>query len=278
MPFSVGETRMAAPLQQAKNMLQGTCRAVKKVVIIITDGDPNDYDDTVVAVESLRSIEARLLFIKVGARGNSERLRNLMTFGKCGPVSNAAASKSDVLEVRTYEELQAFVPEVLQRLVEATCWVHRASVNLCMPPYEVVDDLVDEDGFQLDLTGHKIRDESIVPWHVALMKQCEGDVSSGAPPNVSNTELVTLRALGAQPQPSYDQQLQSAPAVEVPPQLPLYEDDNLLSLEKQAEVLRKNLASALRSTEEALAETKKRQNQINQARSTSSSHAEAQVK
>merc|ERR1719399_2590353 len=75
MKHSIGETRIAPPLYKAADMLESTGRRneaghpVEKVVVVITDGDPNDPIETEAQIKSLRSRGFRLLFVQVNSSG-----------------------------------------------------------------------------------------------------------------------------------------------------------------------------------------------------------------
>jgi Mg-chelatase subunit ChlD/Ca2+-binding EF-hand superfamily protein len=158
MTSSLGETKMAAPLQQARSLMQSTGRAVKKTLLMITDGDPNDPQETSIAAEGLKAIGVQLLVVKIGHRGDANFLSTVL----CNQ-SKSEPGNVEVIEVAGYEDLGQLLPEILRRVVEATRWVHRAKANLTLPPYEVVSELGSE-GFELDLKGQRILDEGVVPW------------------------------------------------------------------------------------------------------------------
>merc|ERR1719171_1700243 len=124
---------MGTPLCQARGLLQTTARKVQKVVLIITDGDPNDLSETEEAVAALHAAGALLVFVKVGQDGDVARLRAL---GGQGSQSQAQGQNQgqvqgqghlrekqallEVLETPSYSQLGSLVPDVMKRIVKVT--------------------------------------------------------------------------------------------------------------------------------------------------------------
>jgi len=190
MTPSVGETLFAPPLWQALDMLgsrsihrPGWASSLKvaKAVVVITDGDPNDIEESTEAANALREHDSQLLFVKMaGKRSKHQRLQALAiakslpsadAAGRAAPpprgIFEPAASRSG--EGERADALYALVPEVLQQVLAVYRCVHEARFGLELEPYEEVapGTLEERGGFEVVLSKGPYVDPRPMLWNPA---------------------------------------------------------------------------------------------------------------
>jgi len=150
MHASPGETRVAPVLRQALCMLEDNNRPttnlghseVRKAVIVITDGDPHDPNESALAAASLREKGVQILFVRIRTRNALDRQLGCSKLEQLAVPSTASwlhENAKGVLEVDDTEDaLQGLVPDVLQQILFVSQRVKRARCLLPITPYKVV--------------------------------------------------------------------------------------------------------------------------------------------
>lgn len=165
LKYEPGETKLAPPLQCAGRMLQAgpaTMNRRKQIVLVITDGDPNDSVQSQREASLLKNCGVLLAFIEVGrdlmpliSTLASPRSDKNSTF-EVGALPLSLASPpmdSYSFHVETYEDLMHIAEQVLLSLVSVSQWVRRAKCSMDFHPYQVVPDLDAVKGLEVLVPG-----------------------------------------------------------------------------------------------------------------------------
>jgi uncharacterized protein YegL len=156
MPYEPGETKLGPPLQHANLMLHNSTSAGtptlglderKKVVLIVTDGDANDYQDTEHQAALLKNAGVLLVFVRVGY----VKTRHL-------PVLASLPHEKYVFQLLSYDELVPSVEAVMRSIVEVSRLVRRAKVGMDIFPFEEVRDLDSVNGLEIVVPGWEVSD------------------------------------------------------------------------------------------------------------------------
>jgi len=148
MGFEPGETKLGPPLRHAAVMLQDSLaqedvRSRDQAVIVVTDGDPNDMQETALAAEALRAQGVSLVFVRVGNQVNYETI---------GKLSSQPADKY-VINLGSYNELEDSVEDVLRAVLKVSMWVKRAKCLVDLNPYHTVSDIASVPGYDIMVPG-----------------------------------------------------------------------------------------------------------------------------
>merc|ERR1719428_1023896 len=134
---------MAPALVAAAEMLEEATRLSQKVIIILTDGDPNDLDAVREVTSELKTNGIRLIFVHVGHLATPAIMRELATT----PIDR------NVFHLSSYDELLAAASYILTQIVECSRWVRRMKFAASLAPYEVVPDIDAIKGYEIMCPG-----------------------------------------------------------------------------------------------------------------------------
>ena len=159
MAPSIGETKLAPALRSARGILASRsaakrlagwsgCLEVERAVLVITDGDPPDLQDSREAARLLRDDRVQLIFVAIDRVGRVEPKDSLAELANARPTpprASQAASRptpppgQGVFEAKSgvpaAAALAALVPHVLQQLLRVARHVTRTKVEVLPEPY-----------------------------------------------------------------------------------------------------------------------------------------------
>jgi hypothetical protein len=117
----------------------------KQVILVITDGEPNDPFETEREATLLKNSGVLLVFVAVG--------NYLQT--QISQISKLASPPSDkhVFQLTSYRDLIHSVERVLSTFVMVAQWVRRAKCSVDIHPYQVVPDLDAVPGIEVLVPG-----------------------------------------------------------------------------------------------------------------------------
>lgn len=182
LQFEPGETRMAPPLWQARAMLQRGAHTeinCTRAVVVLSDGDPNDFEETEKAAAAIREDGIQLLFVQLGS--NKEKL----------PVYEQLSSQPaerHVCVLSRFSDASEAAAEVLSNVLQVSMWIKRAK---CMLNWTVCQEatLLDaEAGDELLVPGWERDDEFRISWqphrknHVKEFRTISWDPKFRQPP------------------------------------------------------------------------------------------------
>eukprot|EP00933_Yihiella_yeosuensis_P024902 TRINITY_DN1929_c0_g4_i1.p1 TRINITY_DN1929_c0_g4~~TRINITY_DN1929_c0_g4_i1.p1 ORF type:complete len:988 (-),score=190.70 TRINITY_DN1929_c0_g4_i1:225-3188(-) len=184
LSFDPGETKLAPPLRHANSMLRGTANDSKKtdrkkVILVVTDGDPNDLTEASIEADKLKNQGVLLLFVQVGDAANGDVIASLAS----------SPRERCVFRISNFDVLQATTSDVLREVVRVSQVVRQAKCCLNLKDYEVVEDITAVDGSHVMVPGWEsegldvwtwkpsrdsepIQDPKAIPWERASPKLC----------------------------------------------------------------------------------------------------------
>jgi len=114
MTFEAGETQMAPPLQHAGKLFDQSKRVrehwiddAARVMLIVTDGKPNDLSDTESVVNTLKDDGVRFIFLQVGDREVPKSIYKFASY----------PHEHHVFAVHSFEELPRVMTDVLRTVL-----------------------------------------------------------------------------------------------------------------------------------------------------------------
>lgn len=148
MKYDIGETEMGPPLAAAAGMLEKVSSTSKKLIVVLTDGNPNDLDAVRHVVARLKNMGIRLMFVHVGALTTPSIMRELAT----------APADRNVVHLNSYDELLAAAFDVLAHVVEIHKCVRRMKCAASLLPYKVVPNIDAIQGTEIMCPGWRFTD------------------------------------------------------------------------------------------------------------------------
>lgn len=147
----LGETKMADPIRAAADMFSILWRDAPKVIVMLTDGDPNDLEATIHAAEWAKNHRnIRLFFVHLRSRPKSRSGQNQL-----GIIEQLASSPSErnVVQLEGYAKLPGAVAYVLSQILCVDLWAKRAKCTIPFEPHYVVSNADDVEGLEVLCPG-----------------------------------------------------------------------------------------------------------------------------
>eukprot|EP00746_Dinoflagellata_sp_MGD_P000245 gnl/MRDRNA2_/MRDRNA2_100439_c0_seq1.p1 gnl/MRDRNA2_/MRDRNA2_100439_c0~~gnl/MRDRNA2_/MRDRNA2_100439_c0_seq1.p1 ORF type:complete len:972 (+),score=138.16 gnl/MRDRNA2_/MRDRNA2_100439_c0_seq1:86-3001(+) len=154
--YNAGETEMGPPLAHAAEMLEKLGSLTKKVIIVLTDGNPNDKVHVRTVAEQNKNKGIQMMFVLVGARASDSFVRELAT----------TPAERNVIHWHSYRERQAAASAILAEILESEKWVRRMKCTVPLTPYKVVPDIDAITGTEVMCWNgqHRIVHDGFEPW------------------------------------------------------------------------------------------------------------------
>jgi len=147
MAFDPGETKLAAPLRRGADMLRSTAPDRKKVIVVVTDGDPNDLDTTKKAAKACKDDSIELVFVVTGRAAQMHIVNELASL----------PTEKNVITLPDHDALAAphAAAHVLRCIVEVAMRVRRAKCAVSLDAFHVKQaaELNTLDGFDVMCPG-----------------------------------------------------------------------------------------------------------------------------
>jgi len=202
MAYEAGETRLAAPLRCAADMLRSTAPHRKKVIVVITDGEPLDLPETQRVAKSCKDQGTELIFVATGPEIQMETVKQLAS----------SPWEKYVLELANYDELASSSAAValLKCIVEVSMRIRRAKCAVNLYDFTCAD-LSTVDGWDMMVPGwqqksstrwswepspHIHLEDSVVQWSEELATRAARSVpwqtTPQSPSHATQTEVYAL--------------------------------------------------------------------------------------
>jgi Mg-chelatase subunit ChlD len=141
MGYGEGETLMAPPLERAQNMFLSTGGFEHRTVVVITDGDPNDWQGTKQRVTAMRGDGIRLIFVMIG-QAKAYLIEEMMS----EPTNGSGVI--DLIRVDSYSTLSSKILDLL-KLLDPPCPCEEGLVGFIKIPANKCD--VEDDVYSVAL-------------------------------------------------------------------------------------------------------------------------------
>eukprot|EP00747_Dinoflagellata_sp_TGD_P187470 gnl/TRDRNA2_/TRDRNA2_45166_c0_seq1.p1 gnl/TRDRNA2_/TRDRNA2_45166_c0~~gnl/TRDRNA2_/TRDRNA2_45166_c0_seq1.p1 ORF type:complete len:905 (-),score=176.23 gnl/TRDRNA2_/TRDRNA2_45166_c0_seq1:102-2816(-) len=162
MKYEPGETKLAPVLQQAAMMLRLHSETQespdpdrKQVVLVLTDGDPNDLQESLREAIALKGRGVIIIVVAIGDAIQPQVIRSLASI----PAERFA------LELHSFDELLDISGDVLRAILDISLWVRRARCAVDLLNYKPVADLDAIPGYELMVPGWEQQGSESWAWH-----------------------------------------------------------------------------------------------------------------
>merc|ERR1712224_717170 len=119
---------MADPIRAAADMFSIVPRDAPKVIVMLTDGDPNDLEATFDAAQWAKDCRnIRLFFVHLRSRP-----RSLHSHNQLGIIEQLASSppEENIVQLEGYAKLPGAVAYVLSQILRVNIWAKRAKCTI----------------------------------------------------------------------------------------------------------------------------------------------------
>jgi hypothetical protein len=145
---------MGPPLAAAAGMLEKVSDSSQKLIIVLTDGKPNDLDAVRNITAQLKTKGIRLMFVHVGGyKKASNRVAPEVVLQELA----TAPAERNIIRLNSYDELLAATAYVLRHVLEVSKVVRRLKCTASVLPYRVVPNIDAIEGTEVMCPGWHCR-------------------------------------------------------------------------------------------------------------------------